>query len=161
MAPQRRADLIFAVVLTSLALWVLLVSWRMPRLAELGVHPMSAPGLTPGLIALVLAGLGLMLLWRSLRLPAAAVQDEVALGGDTVWWRASLALALCLLYALGLLGHLPFLWATGLFVFAFIACFSFGRGKLWRNLIGAALMALSVAVCVSLLFEQLFLVRLP
>ncbi len=37
----------------------------MPRLAELGVDPMSAPGLTPGLLGLVLAGLGLALLSRS------------------------------------------------------------------------------------------------
>lgn len=162
MAPQRRADLIFAVVLTVLALWVLVESWRMPRLAELGVHPMSAPGLTPGLIALVLAGLGLVLLWRSLRAPAAPAQDvDAAAADNTVWWRALLALVLCLVYALGLLGHLPFRWATGLFVFAFIACFSFERGRAVRSLGGATLMALAVAFGVGLLFEQLFLVRLP
>ncbi|MEO7855133.1 MAG: tripartite tricarboxylate transporter TctB family protein [Rubrivivax sp.] len=161
MAPQRRADLIFAVVLTALALWVLVESWRMPRLVELGVHPMSAPGLTPGLIALVLTGLGLALLWRSVRGPALAPQDDEAAAANTVWWRALLALMLCLVYALGLLGHLPFLWATGLFVFAFIASFSFNRERPLRSLGGAALMALAVAVSVSLLFEQLFLVRLP
>jgi putative tricarboxylic transport membrane protein len=161
MAPQRRADLIFAVVLTALALWVLVESWRMPRLAELGVHPMSAPGLTPGMIALVLAALGLALLWRSLRGDETIAQDDTAAAANTVWRRALLALVLCLVYALGLLGRLPFLWATGLFVFAFIACFSFDRGKPRRSLGGAALMALAVAVSVSLLFEQLFLVRLP
>ncbi len=159
MSPQRRADLIFAVLLTALALYVLVASWRMPRLAELGVHPMSAPGLTPGLIALVLVGLGFALLWRSLRAPAP--QADAGAAPNTVWWRALLALVLCLVYALGLLGHLPFLWATGLFVFAFIAAFSFERSKPLRSLGGAALMALAVAFSVSLLFEQLFLVRLP
>ena len=49
----------------------------------------------------------------------------------------------------------------GLFVFAFIACFSFERGRAVRSLGGAALMALAVAFGVGLLFEQLFLVRLP
>jgi len=162
MAPQRRADLIFAIALTVLALWVLVESWRMPRLAELGVHPMSAPGLTPGLIALVLVGLGLALLWRSLRALAATVQAvDAAVAANTVWWRALLALGLCLVYALALLGHLPFRWATGLFVFAFIACFSFERGRALRSLASAALMALAVAFGVGLLFEQLFLVRLP
>jgi putative tricarboxylic transport membrane protein len=159
MAPPRRADLIFAVVLTAGALWVLVESWRMPRLAELGVHPMSAPGLTPGLIALVLAGLGLALLWRSVRAAAPTRPDETDVA-NTVWWRALLALVLCLVYALGLLGRLPFLWATGLFVFAFITAFSFNRQRPLRSLGGAALMAMAVAVSVNLLFEQLFLVRL-
>ena len=160
---QRRADLVFAVLLTALALWVLAESWRMPRLAELGVHPMSAPGLTPGLIALVLAGLGLSLLWRSLR--NAPANPDVPAGpagaGNTVWHRALLALVLCLVYALGLLGRLPFMWATGLFVFGFVAAFAFERRRPARGLIGAALMAVAVSVSVGLLFEQLFLVRLP
>lgn len=161
MLAKRRADLIFAVFLMALALAVLVESWRMPRLAELGVHPMSAPGLTPGLIGLVLAGLGLALLWRSLRPWPDDVVSEAAPGTNLVWWRALLALLLCLFYALGLLGHLPFLWATGLFVFSFVAVFSFDRKRLLRSLLGAALMAVAVAVSVSLLFEQLFLVRLP
>jgi len=67
MSSQRRADLIFAVVLTAMSLYVLAASWRMPRLAELGVHPMSAPGLTPGLISLVLLGLGGLLVIRRRR----------------------------------------------------------------------------------------------
>jgi putative tricarboxylic transport membrane protein len=160
MSTPRRADLIFAALLTALAMGVVAESWRMPRLAELGVHPMSAPGLTPGLIGLVLAALGIALLVRSLRAgPAAA--GEVAAAGQSVWWRALLALGLCLGYALGLLGHLPFRWATGLFVFAFIAAFAFDRRRPLRSLGGAAAMALAVAFAVSLLFEQLFLVRLP
>jgi putative tricarboxylic transport membrane protein len=72
-----------------------------------------------------------------------------------------LALVLCLLYAPGLLGRLPFMWATGLFVFAFVAAFSFERARPIRSLMGAAAMALGVAVGVDLLFEQVFLVRLP
>jgi putative tricarboxylic transport membrane protein len=161
VSTQRRADLIFSIVLTALALWVLVESWRMPRLAELGVHPMSAPGLTPGLLALILAVLSLTLLWRSLRTPAAPSAPEGGAAANTQWWRALLALGLCLVYALGLLGHLPFRWATGLFVFAFIASFSTGRDRWMRNLLGAALTAIAMAVGVSLLFEQVFLVRLP
>jgi len=161
VSTQRRADLIFSIVLTALALWVLVESWRMPRLAELGVHPMSAPGLTPGLLALILAGLGLALLWRSLRTPATPAMSESEAAASTQWWRALLALGLCLVYALGLLGHLPFQWATGLFVFAFIFIFSFERDRWLRNVFGAALTAVAVAVGVSLLFEQVFLVRLP
>jgi putative tricarboxylic transport membrane protein len=171
MPADRRADLWFALLLTALAIVVVVESWRMPRLGHLGVHPMSAPGLTPGLIGLVLAGLGLALLVRSLRERAAArrAADRDAAEGRSAaaselpatWPRALLALALCLVYAPGMLGRLPFMWATGLFVFAFIAAFSFERARPWRTLAGAAVMALAVAVSVNLLFQELFLVRLP
>jgi len=163
MTDERRADLYFAVVLLAVSLAVVVESWRMPRLAELGVHPMSAPGLTPGLIGLVLALLGSALLWRSLRARAAPTADAgpSAARAGLGWWRASLALLLCLAYALALLGRLPFQWATALYVFAFIAAFSFERARPVRTLGGALLMAVAVAVSVSLLFEKLFLVRLP
>ncbi|MDA1118531.1 MAG: tripartite tricarboxylate transporter TctB family protein [Proteobacteria bacterium] len=168
MPAQRRTDLWFAVVLTAFSLVVAVESWRMPRLAELGVNPMSAPGLTPGLLALVLVVLGIALLWRSLRAPTAPDDTATVVEGAAddpparaTWPRALLALLLCLVYALGLLGRLPFMWATGLFVFAFIAAFSFDRARPMRALGGALLMAVAVAASVSLLFEQLFLVRLP
>lgn len=175
MPAERRADLWFALALTALAIVVVVESWRMPRLGHLGVHPMSAPGLTPGLIGLVLACLGLALLVRSLRERAAArraAERAAAEGGSAIaagpasassstWPRALLALALCLGYAPGMLGRLPFMWATGLFVFAFVAAFSFERARPARTLAGAALMAVAVAVGVNLLFQELFLVRLP
>lgn len=169
MPADRRGDFWFSLLLTALAVAVLVESWRMPRLENLGVHPMSAPGLTPGLIGLVLLVLGLALLWRSLRerraaAALAASAADAAPAEITVHvtrGRALLAIVLCLVYALGLLGRLPFTWATGLFVFAFIAAFGFDRARPWRTLGGAAAMAVFTAVSVMLLFEQLFLVRLP
>jgi Tripartite tricarboxylate transporter TctB family len=168
MPADRRGDLWFSLLLTALSLVVVIESWRMPRLESLGVHPMSAPGLTPGLIGLVLLLLGLLLLLRSLRERRAAAMaadaaspapSSPAAAGDR--GRALLAVALCLAYALGLLGRLPFAWATGLFVFAFVAAFGFERARPWRTLGGAAAMAVFTAIAVTLLFEQLFLVRLP
>lgn len=173
MPADRRGDLWFSLLLTALALAVVIESWRMPRLENLGVHPMSAPGLTPGVIGLVLLLLGLLLLVRSLRerraaaaraaasaAPAApAASAASAASGDGA--RALLATVLCLVYALGLLGRLPFFWATGLFVFAFVVAFAFERARPWRTLGGAAAMALFSAVSVTLLFERLFLVQLP
>lgn len=162
MPADRRGDLWFSLLLTVLSLVVVIESWRMPRLENLGVHPMSAPGLTPGLIGLVLLLLGLLLLLRSLRerrATASPVSSKPAVAGNG--GRALLAVALCLGYALGLLGRLPFAWATGLFVFAFVAAFGFERTRPWRTLGGAAAMAVFTAIAVTLLFEQLFLVRLP
>ncbi len=159
MAANNRTDRWFAVFLTAFAIAVVVESWRMPRLGELGVHPMSAPGLTPGLLGLVLLCLGLALLARSVRSPSASIAVDPA--SASTWWRAALTIALCLTYSVGLLGHLPFMLATGLFVFGFVAIFSFDRARLLGTFAGALAMAVAVALSVSLLFEQVFLVRLP
>lgn len=165
---DRRGDLWFSLLLTAVAFAVVVESWRMPRLENLGVHPMSAPGLTPGVVGLVLLLLGLLLLVRSVRerrlakraWETAAAPVAAAPPAGTLR-RALGAVALCLVYALGLLGRLPFEWATGLFVFGFVVAFGFERARPWRSLGGAAAMAVCTAVAVSLLFERLFLVRLP
>ena len=149
----RTADFWFALILTAFGAAAVVESWRMPRLTELGVHPMSAPGLTPGVLGLVLAGLGLALLARSARGRAPAAEGE---GG---WDRLAITLALCLVYAAILLGRLPFWFATALFVGGFVLAFT------WRGRLGAVLaatvLALATAAMVSVLFQQVFLVRLP
>ena len=149
----RTADFWFALILTAFGGAVVVESWRMPRLAELGVNPMSAPGLTPGLLGVVLAGLGLALLLRS---ALAAPPPAAAEGG---WDRLALTLALCLVYALGLLGRVPFWLATALFVGAFALTFTWRGGG--RAVLLAALLASGTAAVVSTLFQEVFLVRLP
>ncbi len=162
MAVSSRTDRWFSVLLTAFAFAVVVESWRMPRLSELGVHPMSAPGLTPGLLGLVLLCLGISLLVRSVRSPPPSGGDDAASPtAASTWRRAALTIALCLGYSVGLLGHLPFMLATGIFVFSFVAIFSFESSRPLRTLAGALVMAVAVAVSVSLLFEHVFLVRLP
>lgn len=160
MSFESRADRWFSVVLTAFAVAVVVESWRMPRLGELGVHPMSAPGLTPGLLGLILALMGVALFVRSVRAQRAAAGSEPGATPGS-WPRAALTMVLCLLYSLGLLGTLPFMVSTGLFVFAFVATFSFTRERPVRTLAGALAMAVAVAVSVGLLFERVFFVRLP
>lgn len=161
MAASARTDRWFSVLLTAFAFAVVVESWRMPRLGELGVHPMSAPGLTPGLLGLVLLFLGIALLVRSVRSATPSGGDTPSATAGSTWRRSVLTIALCLGYSLGLLGHLPFMMATGLFVFSFVAIFSFESSRPVRTLAGALAMAVAVAVTVSLLFEHVFLVRLP
>lgn len=161
MPASRRTDFWFSIGLTALALAVTFESWRMPRLQELGVHPMSAPGVTPGLLGIVLAVLGLTLLFGSVRARRAPEVAEAPPVDPSASFRLPVALGLCLVYALGLVGHLPFMWATALFVFAFVGAFGFDRARPIRSLVSAAIMAMAVAAAVSLLFEHVFLVRLP
>ena len=160
MSGTPRADFWFSILLSVFGGAIVVESWRMPRLENLGVDPMSAPGLTPGLLGLVLAGLGLMLLVRSLRARKTNSQGHET-GASGGWYRFLVTLLLCLVYALLLLGRLPFWAATGLFVFSFVLTFTWQRHSPLRAGASAAALAVIVAVSVTLLFEQVFLVRLP
>lgn len=166
--PGRRADVLFGLVLVALGIAVAFESWRMPRLTELGVHPMTAPGLVPGLLGLVAALLGGILTARSARTgvssPAASVEREsrefLRQAG-----RFALTLVLCLAYAAVLIGRVEFWLATGLFVFAFIVLFEWnGEREISghvRAVVFAGIQAVVVSALVTVVFERIFLVRLP
>lgn len=159
MSETPRADFWFSIVLSVLGLGIVAESLRMPRLEHLGVHPMSAPGLTPGVLGLVLAVLGFALLFRSIRAtPKTTGENTAAAGG---WSRLATTLALCLAYALVLLGWLPFWLATALFVFAFVLLFTWSDRPGLRSAVIAGSLALVVSAAVTLLFQEVFLVRLP
>ena len=166
-AHMVRADLLTGFVILALGITVIWLSWNMPRLGTRGIHPATAPGLVPGLLGIALAICGAILAGRSLR----------AFGNGAGWaaftrlfttpeaGRVAATLALALIYALVLVGWLPFWAATTLFVFSFIVMFERGFAvsphPLWRTCLTAALQAIIVAVVVTLVFERGFLVRLP
>lgn len=162
-----RPDFWFGLVLTIFGLAVTVESWRMPRLSELNVHPMTAPGLVPGLLGALMILLGGILFIRAARAGGWRLTADDRGAGEfrkqTVRFLA--ALVLCVGYAAGLVGALPFWAATFLFVFIFIALFEWRRdrptGAHARALGLAALQAAIVAAVVPFIFEQIFLVRLP
>lgn len=156
MSRTPRADLWFSVCLIAFGIAALVESWRMPRLENLGIDPVSAPGVTPGLLAIVIAGLGGVLLVRSVRAHAPGA-TQVSEG----WGRVALAVALCLIFALGLIGRIDFTFATAVFVFAFCGLFSDPSQTILRRLLGAAVLAAATSLAVTFLFERVFLVRLP
>ena len=136
---------------------IVYASWTMDRLARYGAALYSAPGLVPGLLGLVLLVLGVLLGVRAVR--------QGALGNGAIdpalregWGGTSLVLALCLGYAVGLVGHVPFWLATFLFVTAFIAVFEYPS---WRRMAFAPLYGAGISLLVTYLFETVFLVRLP
>lgn len=179
---MARVDLWFSLVLITVGVGAGYEAWRMPRLTELGVHPMTVPGLTPGVIAAIIVLLGIVLLLRSLRsltsirpvdaAPAAVARPESAAtsGLDDAaradaaggWHRVGITLALTLGYAGVLVGRMPFWLATACFVFAFVLLFEAHGGRGWPARIGTALgLAAAVALSVTWVFESVFLVRLP
>ena len=157
---MTRADFIFSLILTGLGVFVVVESWRMPRLANLGVEPWSVPGVVPGLIGGVLTILGVILLLRSMR--RIARNDPGAEPEPIRFSRFLATAALTLTYAAILVGLLPFWLATFLFVAVFIMAFEWGQAKnrLWLALM-ALVEAAIVAGVVTAIFRYVFLVRLP
>jgi putative tricarboxylic transport membrane protein len=166
--PRRNAaDLVAGLVFVALGLAVLYGSWTMPRLEERGIHPLTVPGLVPGLLALALLLCGGLLAagaWRAGNL-GPGLAALLALAGGPAARRVAVALGLILAYTLGLVGWLPFWLSTALFVFAFVVSFEVwltpATPPLGRTLAWAAGVALVTGVTVVLVFERGFLVRLP
>jgi Tripartite tricarboxylate transporter TctB family len=144
---------------------VLIGSLAMARLQDQGVPPYAAPGLLPGLLGIVLILFGGLLAlrgWRSRGRSAASARGDRA--GS---WRLALVLALCLVFGLGLVGHgLPFWAASALFVASAILVLqkedkASAARRVPRRVAYAVVIGLGAGVGVTLLFQGLFLVRLP
>lgn len=159
-----RADRIGGLLWVALGTAVAWESWRMDRLAGQGVEPYSVPGLLPGLLGLVLTLFGVLLALR--RAPAVTEPHaEAEPPAEMAAWRAALALLLCGGFALGALGRLPFPLAAFGFVFLAIVLFEWpdrpaGRARA-RGMLRAGLVAAGAAAAVTLIFQEVFLVRLP
>lgn len=164
-----RADLLTGIVFILLGLAVVYGAWTMPRLESRGVHPFAVPGVVPLLLGGVLALCGALLSWRSLRrgalhkLPADQSLLRLLYGIETR--RLLTMIALSLGYALILVGLIPFWLATALYVFVAIVVFEHFMSEVPRPLVRSALLAgiqaVLVAVIVTVVFQEGFLVRLP
>lgn len=159
-----RVDLYTAAVLFCFGIGVLALALQMPTFVEQSHTGLTAPGIVPGFHAAVVALLALLLGARAVRRgalrPAAARGPAPATGDGR---RLLTAAALGVLYAGVLVGRLPFWMASALFVFAFCAAFEWEKGAAGRvrRLIEAAALGLGTGIVVMLVFERIFLVRLP
>lgn len=159
-----RADLWTAAVLLAFGLGVLALCLRMPTFVEQSHTGLTAPGIVPGFHAVVISLLAVVLGLRAIRrgaLRPGAAQGRALEPGDLR--RLLTAAVLGTLYAGLLVGRLPFWMASALFVFAFTATFEWEKGpeRRARRLAEAALLGLGTGVAVMLVFERVFLVRLP
>jgi hypothetical protein len=166
---SARADFVAALVWIALGLAIVAGSLAMDRLERFGAKAYTAPGLVPGILGALIALLGGVLLLRSVRRGAVAGFREPWLldaGGWGMLARATVAIAITLVYTLVLVGHgLPFWLVTAVFVFAFMLLFDLperrARGQTTRGVLIAAIVAVATSAVVTLMFERVFLVRMP
>lgn len=161
---MARTDLVTSLLLIVLGAGVLTESLRMPRYENLGVNPYTVPGIVPGVLGVVLALFGAIMLVRTLRTRGAA-QAAPPPSAEAHPVRLALAIAVTLGYGFVLVGWLPFRWATFLFVTGFIVLFESRarprRHAITRIVAFAVLEGALVALAVGFVFERIFLVRLP
>lgn len=130
------------------------------RMEAQGVRWFGTPGLVPGLLGVAIVVVGLLLTLRAWR-------TSVVVAGEAIDWRVlGVSLLLCLAFAGVVLGHGPaFGVAAGVYLFVHIAFLEWparrAAGQTLRGLAVAALTGIAGGVLVPLVFEQIFLVRLP
>jgi putative tricarboxylic transport membrane protein len=164
-----KADFVTGLVLVALGIATLVESLRMPRFVELNVNPYTVPGLVPGALGAIILALGAVLFLRAARAGgwrlAERAPDAAPWSGGSGVRRVLLSIALCLAYAAGLVGRLPFWLATFLFVAAFVILFEWplaaNRSDRTRRVLWAVLLAAAISAATSFVFQEIFLVRLP
>jgi hypothetical protein len=140
-------------------------SWRMDRLEYMHINPYTAPGLVPGILGAFLVLFGVIMAIRAIR--AGALTPAGAVGGEPIFnRRIALSAALCIAFAAGLVGHGPPFW-LGAAVFLFLHIFIFdyperrARNEVAKGALAAAAIAAGAAFTITMIFQELFLVRLP
>jgi hypothetical protein len=168
LAPPR-SDLKDAIGWIVFGVAVLVGSITMDRLAQQNINPVTVPGLLPGLLGIAMILLGSVLGVRSLRRGALHQASGVSSAEDReqarrVWT----AIALCCGYGIVLVGHgIPFWLASTLYVTASILVFQrLSRDPEERRLDARAwtkalVIGAASSVITWLVFEMVFLVRLP
>jgi hypothetical protein len=163
-----RSDLIGGLVWVALGALIVVLSWQMDRMESQGATLHTAPGLWPGIVGLAIAVAGGVLAVRSMGRARGAGWNAGDSEDTELVPLSSFVLAVCLffVYALVLVGHgLPFWLGTVLFVSLFVFLFQYATrkatGSVRRGVIVALVCGLATALVVTLVFEQLFFVRLP
>jgi putative tricarboxylic transport membrane protein len=151
-----RADLRGGLGWVAFGSLIIVASWRMDRFESMGGTIYTAPGLVPGLFGAMLVLLGAALAWRGWRRRGSGAAGPGALLNRRIVGTLVLTLA----YAAGLIGRAPFALATAAFVTLFTGLYSDAEQPLRRWGVALATGVLTAAA-VLVVFEQIFLVRLP
>lgn len=172
---MRRSDMVSGSIIIVVAAFFGIMSLRMPwHASEWGVY--AAPGLVPLILSILLLSCGLVLILRAkldkahydrmerlnAEVPTCGGEDESDAASTrssdksslNEWRRILLTIGIAGAYVL-VLGRIPYMLATGLFVLAFILAFRGG------SVVKAAITAVATAILVWFVFAKIFLVTLP
>lgn len=163
-----RSDLLSAFGWMGLGIAILIGSVTMDRLENQDINPYTIPGLLPGLLGIAMAILGALLAARSWRPRLLAPAATGASSNRAERNRLLLVLGLCLGFGVVLVGHgLPFWLAAAIFVTVAILSLqaqqrqSTGQRLNLRMVVTAAAIGLGAGFAITLVFQEIFLVRLP
>ena len=154
---MAKADFVTAILLILSSLFIMVATLFFPRYGEWG-GIYSNPGFVPFLLAFTLILLSIYLLFRSLKKGGHKVRliEEAIL--NPLRTDKAKRFLVCLFLFVGyyvLLGRIPFLLDTTLYLF--LSILIFGKGK-WMT---ALVISLASSFTVYLLFYRIFLVPLP
>lgn len=158
-APATAGDRLGGALWMSLGLAIVAGAWQMDRYTHMGGTLYTAPGLVPGIYGLLMMALGAALALRK-RAAAASPTDELPAADSLLNRRMLWALALTLAYGAVLIGRAPFGPSTACFVATFSWIFNEVDAPRRRVLVALA-SGVITALVVVLVFERVFLVRLP
>jgi hypothetical protein len=164
-----RSDLLDGLGWMAFGIAVLIGSLTMDRLEQQNINPYTVPGLLPGLLGITMILLGGILALRSWRRGALRAHVPAATAEDSeqrrrIW----IVIVLCMGYAVVLVGHgIPFWLASAIYVTGSILVLQRlsrdeeERRYTVRGFIKAVVIGLGSGVITSLVFQELFLVRMP
>ena len=165
---RLRSDFLFGLGWMGLGSAILIGSVMMDRLEKQDINPYTIPGLLPGLLGIAMTILGALLAARSWRSHLLASTHNNMPANPSERTRLVLVLGLCLAFGVGLVGHgLPFWLAAAIFVTVAILSLQYqqrrsaGAKLTLRMVVTAAAIGLGAGVAITIVFQEIFLVRLP
>src|SRR5258708_8104480 len=163
-----RSDFLSALGWMALGIAILIGSVMMDRLEKQDINPYTIPGLLPGLLGIAMTILGALLAARSWRPHLLSRAGTGAANHGAERKRLVLVLGLCLTFGVVLVGHgLPFWLAAAIFVTTAIVILQYqqrtstGDTLNTRSFIKTAAIGLGAGVVITIVFQEIFLVRLP
>lgn len=167
--PSARADFITAALLLLFGLTIVALALRMPTFEAATGSAFTAPGIVPGFHGVVISLLSIALAARSIyrgafKAGGGKPEGYEGLPGISLK-RLFIAAGLGILYAVVLVGWLPFWLASAVFIAAFTIIFEWDAAApaalRLRRAVTACILGLAVGAAAFLLFQEVFLVRLP
>jgi len=164
-----KADFVTSIVLFIFSILVIVLSIRMPRMEEVGADPYSVPGIVPGFLGVIMFFLSVILLVRSILKTGYKLDLDgvkvTAFFKDKASIRVLMTIIISVIYGAVLLGRMPYVLVTFLYVMVFVFMFEYRFDQKFhaqgKTVLFSFIQAILVAGIVAAVFRYVFLVKLP